>query len=146
MRQRTRFEDISHESTRPVEAGRLRSYPRPVARDAAIVNDEALFAVVDVETTGFSPLVGDRIVEIAILRLAADGRAGDELPPAHPGLAEWQRGRCLCRVIWLRASSTSRSKAHSQKKQTHASKTRLLTYLGLSVTPVATESEPRTEP
>jgi hypothetical protein len=45
-----------------------------VARDAAIVNDEALFAVVDVETTGFSPLVGDRIVEIAILRLAADGR------------------------------------------------------------------------
>lgn len=33
---------------------------------------ETSFAVVDVETTGFSPLNGDRIVEIAVVRLSAD--------------------------------------------------------------------------
>lgn len=33
---------------------------------------ETSFAVVDVETTGFSPLNGDRIVEIAVVRLWAD--------------------------------------------------------------------------
>lgn len=33
---------------------------------------ETSFAVVDVETTGFSPLNGDRIVEIAVVRLGAD--------------------------------------------------------------------------
>jgi DNA polymerase-3 subunit epsilon len=38
----------------------------------------ALFAVVDVETTGFSPLVGDRIVEVAILRAGTDGAIEDE--------------------------------------------------------------------
>jgi DNA polymerase III epsilon subunit-like protein len=32
---------------------------------------ETPFAVVDVETTGFSPLTGDRIVEIAVVRLEA---------------------------------------------------------------------------
>lgn len=41
-------------------------------------DDEALFAVVDLETTGFSPLVGDRIVEVAIIRVAADGSRTDE--------------------------------------------------------------------
>ena len=33
---------------------------------------ETSFAVVDVETTGFSPLHGDRVVEIAVVRLSAD--------------------------------------------------------------------------
>ena len=31
---------------------------------------ETSFAVVDVETTGFSPVRGDRIVEIAVVRLS----------------------------------------------------------------------------
>ena len=39
---------------------------------------DALFAVVDLETTGFSPLVGDRIIEVAIIRMAADGSRTDE--------------------------------------------------------------------
>lgn len=34
---------------------------------------ESSFAVVDVETTGFSPLHGDRIVEVAVVRLSAAG-------------------------------------------------------------------------
>ncbi|MGH2661979.1 MAG: 3'-5' exonuclease [Actinomycetota bacterium] len=33
---------------------------------------ETPFAVVDVETTGFSPLNGDRIVEVAVIRLTGD--------------------------------------------------------------------------
>jgi DNA polymerase-3 subunit epsilon len=37
-----------------------------------------LFAVVDLETTGFSPLVGDRVVEIGIVRIAGDGCTVDE--------------------------------------------------------------------
>jgi DNA polymerase-3 subunit epsilon len=39
---------------------------------------EALFAVVDLKTTGFSPLVGDRIIEVAIIRVRADGSITDE--------------------------------------------------------------------
>jgi DNA polymerase III epsilon subunit-like protein len=39
---------------------------------------DALFAVVDLETTGFSPLVGNRIIEVAIIRMAADGSRTDE--------------------------------------------------------------------
>lgn len=35
--------------------------------------EETSFAVLDVETTGFSPLNGDRIVEVAVVRLGADG-------------------------------------------------------------------------
>ena len=36
------------------------------------------YAVVDVETTGFSPTKGDRVVEIAIARVDASGRIEDE--------------------------------------------------------------------
>ncbi len=36
------------------------------------------FAVIDVETTGFSPLRGDRIIEVAIVRVAPDGSTEDE--------------------------------------------------------------------
>jgi DNA polymerase III epsilon subunit-like protein len=39
---------------------------------------EAPFAVIDIATTGFSPANGDRIVEIAIARVDARGRIGDE--------------------------------------------------------------------
>jgi DNA polymerase-3 subunit epsilon len=49
-----------------------------VSTDAVHLDDGALFAIVDVETTGFSPLVGDRIVEIAIIRVAPDGAVLDE--------------------------------------------------------------------
>ena len=36
------------------------------------------FAIVDIETTGFSPLVDDRIIEIAILRMTPDGSIEDQ--------------------------------------------------------------------
>src|SRR3954453_21271653 len=39
---------------------------------------DAPYAVIDVETTGFSPAAGDRIVEIAIARVDASGRIEDE--------------------------------------------------------------------
>jgi DNA polymerase III epsilon subunit-like protein len=39
---------------------------------------DAPYAVVDIATTGFSPANGDRIVEIAIARVDAHGRIGDE--------------------------------------------------------------------
>jgi ATP-dependent Lhr-like helicase len=35
--------------------------------------DTATFCVVDLETTGFSPRLGDRVIEIAAIRLRADG-------------------------------------------------------------------------
>jgi DNA polymerase-3 subunit epsilon len=40
--------------------------------------DEGIFAVLDVEATGFSPLTGGRVIEIAIVRIAGDGRISDE--------------------------------------------------------------------
>jgi DNA polymerase-3 subunit epsilon len=42
------------------------------------VPDDAIFAVLDVETTGFSPLTGDRIIEIAVVRVSGDGSIADE--------------------------------------------------------------------
>ncbi len=39
---------------------------------------DAPYAVIDVETTGFSPAKGDRIVEIAVARVDARGRIEDE--------------------------------------------------------------------
>lgn len=44
----------------------------------SVLSDDAIFAVVDVETTGFSPLTSDRIVEIAVVRVRADGSTVDE--------------------------------------------------------------------
>ena len=44
----------------------------------AVAESSPLFAVVDFETTGFSPLVGDRIVEIGIVRIGGDGSTVDE--------------------------------------------------------------------
>lgn len=40
--------------------------------DMPTLFSKAPFAVVDVETTGFSPLNGDRILEVAVVRLTAD--------------------------------------------------------------------------
>ena len=36
------------------------------------------FAVVDVETTGFSPRLHDRMIEVAVVRMAANGAIEDE--------------------------------------------------------------------
>ena len=52
--------------------------PRGIPREGGVTEAEALFAVVDLETTGFSPLVGDRIVEVAIIRVAPSGEWTDE--------------------------------------------------------------------
>jgi DNA polymerase III epsilon subunit-like protein len=40
--------------------------------------DAVQYAVVDVETTGFSPRLGDRVVEIALVRMTPDGTIEDE--------------------------------------------------------------------
>jgi DNA polymerase-3 subunit epsilon len=57
---------------------------------------EAPFAIVDVETTGFSPSGGDRIVEVAITRLDPRGRVEDEystlINPGRDAGAFWVHG------------------------------------------------------
>lgn len=45
---------------------------------AALRSDAVVFAAVDVETTGFSPRLGDRLVEVAFVRFTPDGRVHDE--------------------------------------------------------------------
>jgi DNA polymerase-3 subunit epsilon len=58
----------------PGMRGRLFQY----GGDGAGFPVDAPYAVIDVETTGFSPVKGDRIVEIAIARMDARGRIEDE--------------------------------------------------------------------
>jgi DNA polymerase-3 subunit epsilon len=58
----------------PGMRGRLFQY----GGDGAGFPVDAPYAVIDVETTGFSPARGDRIVEIAIARMDARGRIEDE--------------------------------------------------------------------
>jgi len=58
----------------PGMRGRLFQY----GGDGAGFPVDAPFAVIDIETTGFSPAKGDRIVEIAIARVDAQGRIADE--------------------------------------------------------------------
>ncbi|MCU1668138.1 MAG: hypothetical protein JWP40_1065 [Blastococcus sp.] len=43
-----------------------------------VLDPDTPYAVIDIETTGFSPAKGDRIVEIAIARVDASGRIEDE--------------------------------------------------------------------
>lgn len=59
----------------PGKSGPLFTYGG--AGDSGYVHDGP-FAVVDVETTGFSPANGDRVIEIAIARVDASGRVEDE--------------------------------------------------------------------
>jgi DNA polymerase-3 subunit epsilon len=40
--------------------------------------EEGIFAVLDVEATGFSPLTGGRVIEIAVVQIADDGAVSDE--------------------------------------------------------------------
>src|SRR3954447_5023061 len=58
----------------PGMRGRLFQY----GGDGAGFPVDAPYAVIDVETTGFSPAKGDRIVEVAIARFDARGRIEDE--------------------------------------------------------------------
>ncbi|MDI2126278.1 3'-5' exonuclease [Yinghuangia seranimata] len=55
-------------------AGAPRPIDTPAGRVGAIAVRDLEFAVVDLETTGFSPGRGDRIVEIGVVRIAGDGR------------------------------------------------------------------------
>jgi DNA polymerase III epsilon subunit-like protein len=50
----------------------LQAAERPREQPIPPLLRDTSFAVVDVETTGFSPLNGDRVVEIAVVRLWAD--------------------------------------------------------------------------
>jgi DNA polymerase III subunit epsilon len=58
----------------PGTRGRLFQY----GGDAPGLPVDAPFAVVAVETTGLSPAAGDRIVELAVVRVDASGRVEDE--------------------------------------------------------------------
>ena len=62
-------------NTAPASGG-LFAYPGSASAGGA--THEGPYAVIDVETTGFSPQQGDRIIEIAIARVDADGRVEDE--------------------------------------------------------------------
>lgn len=59
--------------TRSDQAPRLST-----ARKPGPTPSQVEFCVVDVETTGFSPRLGDRVVEVATVRVAADGTVLDE--------------------------------------------------------------------
>nr|WP_238342378.1 exonuclease domain-containing protein [Actinopolymorpha rutila] len=48
------------------------------AAGKAVYRHDGVYAVIDVETTGFSPERGDRVIEIAIARVDASGRILDE--------------------------------------------------------------------
>jgi DNA polymerase III epsilon subunit-like protein len=61
----------------PGRKGELFTYGGPRSRTCAQEHAGA-YAVVDVETTGFSPRQGDRVIEIAVARVDADGRIEDE--------------------------------------------------------------------
>lgn len=60
-------------SARPDQAPRLSTARKPGPTPSHVE-----FCVVDLETTGFSPRLGDRVVEVASVRIAADGTVLDE--------------------------------------------------------------------
>jgi DNA polymerase-3 subunit epsilon len=43
-----------------------------------LLRETVAFAVVDVETTGFSPRLHDRVIEVAVIRVSPEGRPADE--------------------------------------------------------------------
>ncbi len=51
------------------------------------------FCVIDVETTGFSPRLGDRVVEVAAVRMRGDGSVLDEGADAHQPATRRQRNQ-----------------------------------------------------
>lgn len=60
----------------PGRVGELFSYGGPPSGKSYI--HDGSFAVIDVETTGFSPGKGDRVIELAIARVDQNGRIEDE--------------------------------------------------------------------
>ncbi|MDQ0826069.1 DNA polymerase III epsilon subunit-like protein [Arthrobacter sp. B2I5] len=60
----------------PGRVGELFSYGGPSSGKSYI--HDGSFAVIDVETTGFSPGKGDRVIELAIARVDKNGRIEDE--------------------------------------------------------------------
>jgi len=56
--------------------GELRTEQVPARRESELARQE--FCVIDVETTGFSPRLGDRVIEIAAVRVRGDGTVIDE--------------------------------------------------------------------
>lgn len=62
----------------PGRHGPLFGYADHLHRKRSLAVHDGPFAVIDVETTGFSPHTGDRIIEIAIARVDRHGRVEDE--------------------------------------------------------------------
>lgn len=60
----------------PGKTGKLFSYGGPSSGKGYV--HDGPFAVIDVETTGFSPVNGDRVIEIAVARVDRNGRIEDE--------------------------------------------------------------------
>lgn len=60
----------------PGRVGQLFSYGGPSSGKSYI--HDGSYAVIDVETTGFSPGKGDRVIELAIARVDKNGRIEDE--------------------------------------------------------------------
>ena len=56
--------------------GKLFTYGGPACRGSR--EHTGSYAVIDVETTGLAPVRGDRVIEIAVARVDADGRIEDE--------------------------------------------------------------------
>jgi DNA polymerase III epsilon subunit-like protein len=63
---------------KPGGKGELFAYADLLTRQPQLTVHNGLFAIVDVETTGFSPASGDRVIEIAIARVDRHGRIEDE--------------------------------------------------------------------
>jgi DNA polymerase III epsilon subunit-like protein len=62
----------------PGRRGELFAYANLVNAQAELICHTGPYAVIDVETTGFSPAAGDRIIEIAVARVDPSGRIEDE--------------------------------------------------------------------
>lgn len=69
-------EHASMRFAQPGRVGELFSYGGPSTGEGYV--HDGSFAVIDVETTGFSPGKGDRVIELAIARVDKNGRIEDE--------------------------------------------------------------------
>jgi ATP-dependent Lhr-like helicase len=72
-------DNASKQSSAPPPVTASGTTQRPPMQLARVSLHEQEFCVFDVETTGFSPRLGDRVVEIAVVRMRGDGTV----------LAEW---------------------------------------------------------